>query len=232
MLRRVSPPLDVLALEPWLGGSHAVFLESWAAGSRHRIRIEGLKARHWRWRMRAGAWELARRIKDVPPPDALFVSDYVDLPSLYGFLPPTWADVPALLYFHENQLTYPGQEGEEEPDFHLGFTNILSCLRAEAVVFNSGWHRDNFRDAALELLAKLPKPNPRSALLERLDASGLYPGVVLFAVLAGMFATSFPFTILAVALAPDYTINHRQIAQRLLARLPGTVEIVQALVEV
>ena len=36
----------------------------------------------------------------------------------------------------------------------------------------------------------------------------------------------------AVALAPDDTINHRQIAQRLLARLPGAVEIVQALVEV
>jgi len=136
--------------------------------------------------MRAGAWELARRIKDVQPPEALFVSDYVDLPSLYGFLPRAWADVPALLYFHENQLTYPGQEGEEEPDFHLGFTNILSCLRAEAVVFNSGWHRDNFRDAALELLAKLPKPNPRSALLERLDdAAVVSPGVDTDAIALG-----------------------------------------------
>lgn len=42
----------------------------------------------------------------------------------------------------------------------------------------------------------------RSALLARLDASGRYPTWVLFAVLAGMFATSFPFTILAVSLAP------------------------------
>ncbi len=42
----------------------------------------------------------------------------------------------------------------------------------------------------------------RTALLARLDQSGRYPTWVLFAVLAGMFATSFPFTILAVSLAP------------------------------
>jgi len=136
--------------------------------------------------MRAGAWELARRIEDAAPPDALFVSDYVDLPSLYGFLPPAWADVPALLYFHENQLTYPGQEGEKEPDFHLGFTNILSCLRAGAVVFNSVWHHADFREAALELLAQLPKPNPRSALLERLDDAAIVsPGVDTGAIALG-----------------------------------------------
>lgn len=42
----------------------------------------------------------------------------------------------------------------------------------------------------------------REEWLGRLDASGRYPTWVLFAVLAGMFATSFPFTILAVALGP------------------------------
>ncbi len=42
----------------------------------------------------------------------------------------------------------------------------------------------------------------RRAWIERLDASGRYPGWVLFAVLAGMFSTSFPFTILAVSLGP------------------------------
>ena len=128
--------------------------------------------------MRAGAWELARRIKDQEPPDALFVSDYVDLPSLFGFLPKAWAGVPTLLYFHENQLTYPGQEGAEEPDFHLGFTNILSCVRADAVAFNSAWHQDDFQRAAIELLAQLPKPNPRVELLARLEgAAVISPGV-------------------------------------------------------
>jgi len=42
----------------------------------------------------------------------------------------------------------------------------------------------------------------REAWLARLDSSGRYPSWVLFAVLAGMFSTSFPFTILAVSLGP------------------------------
>ncbi|MCP5057848.1 MAG: MFS transporter [bacterium] len=42
----------------------------------------------------------------------------------------------------------------------------------------------------------------RETWLGRLDASGRYPNWVLFAVLAGMFATTFPFTILAVSLKP------------------------------
>lgn len=46
-----------------------------------------------------------------------------------------------------------------------------------------------------------PPPTRRDALLARLDASGRYPTWVLLAALAGMFATSFPVTILAVSLA-------------------------------
>lgn len=44
-------------------------------------------------------------------------------------------------------------------------------------------------------------PGRRAALLARLDATGRYPTWVLLAALAGMFATAFPITILAVSLA-------------------------------
>jgi len=50
-----------------------------------------------------------------------------------------------------------------------------------------------------------PSPTPferrRDRILERLDATGRYPTWVLLAALAGMFATAFPVTILAVSLA-------------------------------
>ena len=55
----------------------------------------------------------------------------------------------------------------------------------------------------------------RRAWLARLDASGRYPGWVLFAVLAGMFSTSFPFTILAVSLgqvAEEFASNETTLA--------------------
>ncbi len=44
-------------------------------------------------------------------------------------------------------------------------------------------------------------PAWRARILERLESDGRYPGWVLFAALAGMFATSFPITILAVSLS-------------------------------
>ena len=99
--------MKILALDPWMGGSHSQLLEGWAAASQHTITTLGLPPRHWKWRLSGGAWALARRIRDedLPLPDALWVSDFVDLPQLRAFLPAQWARIPALLYFHENQLT-------------------------------------------------------------------------------------------------------------------------------
>ena len=178
----------VLALEPWLGGSHERFLEQWRARSAHRVEVAGLPARHWKWRMRAAAWELAQQVRDQPPPDVLLVSDYVDLPALLGWLPAEWAARPALVYFHENQLTYPGPAGAEpaERDAGYGFTNVMSCVRAARVAFNSRYHRDDFGRAARELLRRLPRPNPARELDAALDAAAVVsPGIELEALPLG-----------------------------------------------
>ena len=176
--------LRVLALEPWLGGSHQRFLEAWSQNSTHHIQVLGLPARHWRWRMAAGAWALAERIQGtgLPRPDVLFVSDYVDLARLYGHLPPAWRKLPAVLYFHENQLTYP--QGPERAgqsfadDLAPAWANILSCLAADRVLFNSKYHREDFAQAADQLIARLPKPRPRAQLREALaQASVVPPGI-------------------------------------------------------
>ena len=174
--------LSILAVEPWLGGSHERFLAGWKQRSTHRVQILGLPARHWRWRMQGAAHTLARRARELQPPDVLLVSDYLDLPRFRGFLPPAWAGIPAALYLHENQLTYPLRPGEErrERDLAPAFANLLSCLSAERVVFNSRFHRDEFRDAALELLAQLPSPKPTAELENALETARVIgPGVDL-----------------------------------------------------
>lgn len=178
----VADSLRVLAVEPWLGGSHAAFLGAWRRRSRLCVDVRGLAPRHWRWRMRGGTWQLARELEREPPPDALLVSDFVDLPGLVGLLPPAWSAVPSVAYFHENQLAYPGREREEPDarDLHPAFTNVLTCLRADRLVFNSRFHREAFRAAADAWLARLPRPAPRAELARALErAEVVPPGVEL-----------------------------------------------------
>lgn len=171
-------PLRVLAVEPWLGGSHHAFLENWKARSRHEIEICGLAARLWKWRMRSGAWELARKLAGHEVPDVLLVSDYLDLPAFLGFLPPEWSRVPSLVYFHENQLTYPVQDPEKEFDTTYGFTNMLTCVRADQVVFNSTFHREAFTEAGRKLLQRLPKPGPHEEFMAAMkNATVIAPGI-------------------------------------------------------
>ena len=180
----MTRPLDVLAVEPWLGGSHRRFLESWRARSRHRVAIRGLRARHWKWRMQGAAHSLARTVarEGVGRPDVILASDYLDLPRFRGFLPPDWAGVPAVLYLHENQLTYPAAPGAEpdERDHAYAFTNVLSLVAAEVAVFNSRFHRDELGAAARELIGRLPRPRPTEELERALRGARVVgPGVEL-----------------------------------------------------
>ena len=182
--RKTGDRRTVVALEPWLGGSHRQFLEQWQARSRHDVRIVGLSPRHWRWRMRSSAWELARRTAGEPAPDCLLVSDYLDLPAFLGSVDTAWARVPVAAYFHENQLTFPSAPGtsdeERERDRHLAWTNVLTVVRADACVFNSRYHAREFGDAAREWLRILPKPNPRAEFLAKLEeARVISPGLDL-----------------------------------------------------
>ncbi len=173
--------MNILALDPWMGGSHSQLLEAWAAASAHSIELLGLPPRHWKWRMSAGAWALARRIgeRGMPRPDALWVSDFVDLPQLRGFLPADWAGVPAFLYFHENQLTYPrSKDAPFQGDIGPAWAQMISCLAADSIAFNSTFHLEQFRGATGDLLRTLPKPKPSVELREALSkASVIHPGI-------------------------------------------------------
>ncbi|HYG67368.1 MAG TPA: DUF3524 domain-containing protein, partial [Anaeromyxobacteraceae bacterium] len=63
--------------------------------------------------------------------------------------------VPVVLYFHENQLTYPLREGVDR-DYTYAYVNYLSALAADRVVFNSQFHHDAFFEALPVLLGRFP----------------------------------------------------------------------------
>lgn len=152
--------MRVLALEPYAAASHVAFLEGYRASSAHSVERAVMPARHWKWRMRTASLALRERVtagaQDDQPFDALLVSDYLNLAELRALLPRSHRNLPAVVYFHENQLTYPLRTGERR-DVHHGLVNVHSALTADRAVFNSAYHRRVFLAAATELLEQVPE---------------------------------------------------------------------------
>lgn len=175
-----STKLRIAAIEPFLGGSHKVFLEGYQRFSQHEIEILGLPARKWKWRMRGAALHFAEVLRGrVSDYDLIFASDFLSLADLVALLPTELADVPKVVYFHENQLTYPYRE-EAERDYQFAFTNVTTCLTADRALFNSHFHRESFLNALGPFLRKMPDFRPRSVVdaIAR-KASVLYFGLDL-----------------------------------------------------
>jgi glycosyltransferase involved in cell wall biosynthesis len=175
--------MNIWLVEPYYTGSHRAWADGYRARSCHAVHLLALPGRFWKWRMQGGAITLARNAQAVEgQPDLILASDMLNLPvflALSGKLqgsvtgshavgtrawePPLpkrqdLGNVPAVLYFHENQLTYPLQIGEKR-DLHYGFINLVSALRADAVLFNSDHHFEEFFGELPRLLKHFPDYN-------------------------------------------------------------------------
>lgn len=151
--------MNVLVLEPWYGGSHRNFVDGFIGHSRHSCRSLTMSARFWKWRMQGGAVTLVRKTEELLEsgfaPDVIFASDMVNLPAYLSLMRRRLGDVPAVLYLHENQLTYP-LPPETQRDLTYAYINYMSCLAADRVVFNSSFHFESFHDALPGLLRVFP----------------------------------------------------------------------------
>lgn len=148
------PRLTILALEPYAALSHVSFLDGLARHSRHTIQIATLPARKWKWRMRTASLHFAPLVRERKP-DLLLVSDYVNLAELRALLPAGLSTLPAVIYFHENQLTYPLQP-TEAVDYHFAMTHFHALLSAQQALFNSRYHQHQFLNELPRLLALVP----------------------------------------------------------------------------
>jgi len=179
--------LRVLALEPYYGGSHQAFLDTWVQASRHDWTLVTLPARHWKWRMRGSALWWAEKLADTPAGrfDILFTCDMTSVADLRALVPRSLRALPIVCYFHENQLTYP-LSPDDWRDYQYAFTNITSALAADAVWFNSRAHLDAFGAATAELLRQMPESVPAGVgEAMRARAAVQYPAVALSSAGAG-----------------------------------------------
>jgi glycosyltransferase involved in cell wall biosynthesis len=166
--------LRFLFLEPFYGGSHRDFADGLIAHSRHRIDLMTLPDRFWKWRMRGAALYFLPRIKDPGAYDGLIVSSLMSLTDLKALWPGPCP--PALVYFHENQLSYPLAPGEQM-DYQFGFTNIATAAAAQRLLFNSETHLKAFTSLLPGFLHMMPDCRPTwlgKAISDK--AAVAYPG--------------------------------------------------------
>ncbi len=175
--------MNVLALEPWYGGSHRNFLDGLARHSRHVIQRVTMPARFWKWRMQGGAVTIARKaiqaVEGGFQPDVILASSMVNVPALLSLTRHQISRVPVVYYLHENQLTYPISD-KEERDLSYAYINYLSCLAADRIVFNSEFHYEEFMRALPGLLKVFPDYTHLHTVSEiRAKSSVLHLGINL-----------------------------------------------------
>ncbi|MBN1501377.1 MAG: DUF3524 domain-containing protein [Spirochaetes bacterium] len=154
----------ILIVEPFYTGSHAQWIEGLRLNLRNfETEVLSLEGRSWKWRMHGGAVTLADMFNRLDSAfDLVIASDMLDLP-LFRSLVRTPTDTKYVIYFHENQLTYPWSPDDPDTglqrDEHYAFINYASALTADFCFFNSDYHRESFFRCLRGFLKKFPDHN-------------------------------------------------------------------------
>ncbi|HEU5086230.1 MAG TPA: DUF3524 domain-containing protein [Roseiflexaceae bacterium] len=175
--------MRILWLDAFHGGSHRAISTGFAEHSRHDVTLLTLPiAGGWRWRMRGAAVTLARKLHELPEPhtfDVLVATDMLDLAAFLALTRDVTAGARVALYMHENQLTYPVPAGRKR-DLAFPWVNYTSALAADAVLFNSAFHRDVFLQALPSLTGRFHDYQELDLIASIAARSQvLYPGIDL-----------------------------------------------------
>jgi len=166
--------MKFLFLESFFGGSHRDFAGGLADHSTHDVELCTLPARFWKWRMRGAALYFARAVPAIGTYDGIVITDLMSLSDLKMLMGP--ALPPSLVYFHENQITYPLAQGETR-DVQFGFTDITTALAADRILFNSRTHFNDFFSALPAFLKMMPEFHPLWVIDTIREKAGiLHPG--------------------------------------------------------
>jgi glycosyltransferase involved in cell wall biosynthesis len=110
--------------------------------------------------MHGAAVPLAERSNQHTDADAFLISDMIDLALFRSLLTENLRSKPMVLFFHENQLSYPWSEQDQDiqlkRDRHYAWMNFSSALVADRVWWNSDYHKSSFVRALPEFLSAFP----------------------------------------------------------------------------
>jgi glycosyltransferase involved in cell wall biosynthesis len=179
--------LKILIISPYHSGSHQAWAEGYRQYSQHEVNLLTLPGRFWKWRMHGSAVTLARLYREryaANPPDVILATDMLDLSTFLALTRDLTHAIPAGLYMHENQLTYPlpatpgkgpmrRQKGER--DYHYVFINYASMVTADFIFFNSHFHHRELMAALPNFLKHFPDFNELDSLNDIAAKSQVLP---------------------------------------------------------
>lgn len=148
----------ILMVEPFYGGSHRQLIDLLHGQFTDSIKVT-MSAKKWHWRARTSALHLSQEIPYSSNYRILFASSVLNLAELVA-LRPDLSSLKKILYFHENQLVYPVQKTLQR-DFQFPYNQILSCLVADKVVFNSQFNMESFLSSINTVLKTMPDYRPK-----------------------------------------------------------------------
>ena len=184
-------------INPFHGGSHQHFGESVLqhiqqlhqsqSQSTPTLELYTLPGKKWHWRLLVSAAHFARIIPlDTRGRDGvLFTTSLLNLSDLVA-LRPDLGRRTKIIYFHENQFEYPDSAGNQQCSSssssssspsqrssnkwsEYGWSQIMSALVADRVLFNSLHNRTTFLEGVQRLLSQIPKPSRPLQVLEQLQ---------------------------------------------------------------
>nr|XP_048724596.1 glycosyltransferase-like domain-containing protein 1 isoform X4 [Caretta caretta] len=150
--------MRILLIEAFYGGSHKQLADLLQEEIEECV-LYTLPAKKWHWRARTAALYFMQTVPANANYRILFASSVLNLTELIA-LRPDLGKLKKVLYFHENQLAYPVQKCQER-DFQYGYNQILSCLVADIVVFNSAFNMESFLTSIGNFLKLIPDHRPK-----------------------------------------------------------------------
>ncbi|XP_032712020.1 glycosyltransferase-like domain-containing protein 1 isoform X4 [Lontra canadensis] len=150
--------MSLLIIEAFYGGSHKQLVDLLQEELEDCV-LYTLPAKKWHWRARTSALYFSQNIPISEQYRILFASSVLNLTELAA-LRPDLGKLKKILYFHENQLVYPVKKCQER-DFQYGYNQILSCLVADVVVFNSVFNMESFLTSIGKFMKLIPDHRPK-----------------------------------------------------------------------
>lgn len=151
--------MRVAVVEPYMGGSHAAWARGYEAHSAHEVVLISHRDRFWKWRMHGAHVTLAKQLENEVtrngPVDAVVASSMLNGAGFLGLARHALDSARFVVYMHENQLGYP-LSPRDKVDLSYPMINWTSMVSADAVVFNSDYHRDQWFGAIPGFLRQFP----------------------------------------------------------------------------